>query len=99
VSAGGFRPDAVQRCALDSVASDLGRLVVGADGVCAAELHHLLTRIEELESVVPAQFPVAVGEREVPFERLRQVVVGELDALDTTGRGRGWAAFAQGDAS
>ncbi|WP_382308825.1 hypothetical protein [Herbiconiux sp. UC225_62] len=79
--------DVLQRSALERVASDVASCVGAVDPDTRADraragLHQLLTRVEELETVVPARFAVHLGREEVPFERLREIVLEQLSVLD-----------------
>ncbi|MCS5717333.1 hypothetical protein N1027_04190 [Herbiconiux sp. CPCC 205763] len=77
--------DALHRRALDRLVSDLvlcdSFRLLDAE-VERAALHELLTRVEEFESVLPGDYPVAIGGEEVPFERMRPFVLLQLAELD-----------------
>ncbi|SDY74842.1 hypothetical protein [Herbiconiux ginsengi] len=84
--------DVLQRAALEQVARDIAAFVEAVEPDPRPErvrvaLHELLTRVEELETVVPANFAVRLGREEIPFEQLREIVLGLLSP----------PAFAQGD--
>jgi hypothetical protein len=83
--------DAAHLRALHRIAHDLvqcERAVEFDAERAAARLHDLVSRIEEIESAVPAGFPVRLGGSDVPFESLREHARGLLAADRRSERGR-----------